>query len=210
MRQALYESLGSYSDPIVRRTRGWLAVLAARKVLPIFQRYCPLEELPAQLIQTSADLIELKVSAIEAADVEDHGYHALGHSLGTDAVSDRYFENAHLAALAAYKSLLETSGLEDPFSNAELHVKGTGSFASLHSFAGPGKSPEEGWISAVDWNDHDWGLTAQGDTAGTAAIAFSCSEDATDCDPVRLQEFWTWWLTEAVALAWKQASDIGD
>jgi hypothetical protein len=52
--------------------------------------------------------------------------------------------------------------------------------------------------------DEDIGyLSAVGDTAGAAAMAWACrSRTELVYDPDRLLGFWTWWTDEALPAAW--------
>lgn len=48
-------------------------------------------------------------------------------------------------------------------------------------------------------------LGSVGDTAATAAFAFSCNEWSSICHNQQLHIFWRWWLTEALPEAWRRA-----
>jgi hypothetical protein len=49
------------------------------------------------------------------------------------------------------------------------------------------------------------------DAAGEAAVAYACGPTSIRCGPERLEEFWTWWLTEAIPKAWQMAaSEVAD
>lgn len=61
-------------------------------------------------------------------------------------------------------------------------------------------------IGGSDWTDKDLAMSA-GDTASAAVMAYSCGLDFSNpfnpnCDPIKVREFWEWWLTEAMQEAW--------
>ncbi|AWT34293.1 hypothetical protein GCM10008956_24630 [Deinococcus arenae] len=168
-------------DLFTRRFQGWLAVLAAQRVLPILMEFTPYEALPFREINACIRLLRRddELQQDEVADIVDHGYHASGTFAGSDLVTDvQYF---HVAAVerAAYKALLEVAGWRNPFDRAV-----------------PPGTPDDQWP-----DDEHWAMLGVGDTAGCAAVAASCSATSFTCDPQRLLAFWTWWLDTA----WPQA-----
>ena len=62
------------------------------------------------------------------------------------------------------------------------------------------------YVPATEWTDEQlarfggWSI----DTAAYGAMVYagSLTDDNADCDPQRLEEFWEWWLTDALPTAW--------
>lgn len=94
------------------------------------------------------------------------------------------------AAEATHSMLYETLG-RDPLDELE------------HSLL---KDDAGRYVPATEWTDEQlarfggWSI----DTAAHAAVAYagSLNDYKADCDPRRLEEFWTWWLTDALPAAW--------
>lgn len=160
-----------------RRFRGWLAVLAAQRALPILMEFTPYEALPFQEIDACIRLLRRNnpPEEDEVAIIMEDGYNATGSFAGEDLVNGG--KHFHVAAveMAACKALLEVTGWPDPFKHAVR----------------PGLPADE-WPS-----DEKLAMSGSGDTAGCAAVAASCSSTSFTCDPERLLAFWTWWLDTA-------------
>lgn len=56
-------------------------------------------------------------------------------------------------------------------------------------------------INSINGNDVRQVLYGR-DSAGEAAVAYACGPFSIRCEPERLEEFWTWWLTEALPKAY--------
>lgn len=161
----------------IRRFRGWLAVLAAQRVLPILMELTPYEALPFREIDACIRLLrgDDELNRDEVAVIMEYGYNATGNFPGSDLVTGE--EHFHVAAAenAACKALLEVAGWPDPFKHAVR--------------------PD---LPADEWpSDEELAMSGSGDTAGCAAVAASCSSTSFTCDSERLLAFWTWWLDTA-------------
>jgi hypothetical protein len=197
-RRQIYDALGPSTDNISQYARGWLAVIAARRVLPIFQQAFPEDTLPQELLDTAIGVLEGKVDDVTADDFQEHGYNASGNAWGYDETEMPW--NADLAGCATYHALKEARG-QEPLCNLDK-------FFSLGIVGWPSgewvtQYPEP--ISAEQFTDEDLCQIDNSDTAACAAVAFACGPGGPWCDPVKLQEFWTWWLTVAIPEAWEKA-----
>ena len=211
VRQHIYRAFGSYTERPIHIERGWLAILAAQKVLPIFVAAHPYYSLPIHLIAAAID--ELGYDRTDATlFAYDHAQHVerlleLAYQVLGNPWLDDY--NGHvdyaadMAATAANKALQEAHGWEDPFAHIHSFYIGTGEkkgFMSLRKEAQP-----QWWEPATNYSEEQWiYLAAVGDTAGAAAIAYAGQSDRT-CDRAKLEEFWTWWLQDAIPEAWRLA-----
>src|SRR5262249_4078930 len=106
--RALYAALAAAPEPALRAVPGWLAVLAARRVLPLFQAMCPDDEMPPRLLEAATGVLEGRVSAERAAELEREGYRASQSAWGYEEGELPW--PVGLAADAAYQALKETLG----------------------------------------------------------------------------------------------------
>jgi hypothetical protein len=209
-RRAIYKTFGDYEVNEVRKARNWLAILTAQKVLPIFTTLVPWEPLPLLLLSAALKIVlrehdeawEWEDEDMESTlRVHDLAYHAFGNTVAWDPFVERFFRNAEYAGFASYKALGEVLGNEDPFE----HI-GHFSRSKDGAYGAFGKRSGEDWIGGEEFADVDMAhLAAVGDTAATAAIGYSCSEDSRECDPKKLREFWEWWLIDAIPLSRRYA-----
>lgn len=181
---------------------GWLAFITARRVLPIFSKTFPPEFFEA-LSDEEIDLIEgspynlLKVTEellLRRVDVETvNSVIAAGYDIQWYYVKDNVPNNAVWAANAAVRALTESSGVE-PLQHVSLYHK---------------RDVNGAWISGENWDDEEL-ANSGGDTVSAAVVAFASDLDYSDpakakCNPTKTQEFWEWWLTEAIPQAWELA-----
>ena len=201
-RQALYAALAGAPEPALHAAPNWLAVLAAQRVLPLFQARCPEDELPPALLATALGVLAGKVDAATAGEMEAQGYRASQNAWGYEEGELPW--PVGLAADAAYHALKEARG-HKPLGPAglkavlrqgtvELQTPEAGEPASTLAAASAEPS-EQAWPGV-----HDEVLCQMdnSDTASLAAVAAASSEFGPTCDPRRLLEFWTWWLQEAL------------
>ncbi|MBI5930157.1 MAG: hypothetical protein HY862_12670 [Chloroflexi bacterium] len=190
-RKGLYPAFGTYNDPNVLKARGWLAVLTAQYVFPILEATpTEIDDLLHSMLKASVGYLNGIVSAEEIASIEDEGYHTLGNWADWD--DPGYSPRADIAARAVYKAAGEVRGKrQDPFEYAKNHTK--------YTLDGP--------ISGDTFSDSDWvSLAGVGDTAGCAALAYAATdENVSSYSHQKLEEFWKWWLLEAIPQAWALA-----
>ncbi len=188
-RRAIYEAFGPKTDPVANRARGWLAVLTAQRVLPIFEQALPGEELPRQLIEMAVGVLQGKFDVSLAVRAAADGHEVAGRLWGYDEAAVPW--NSNLAGNAAHRALAEVAG------QAPLAVDAAPINAAYDQ--------DKQGIPPNLWSDEKLAQVA-GDAASSAAVAFACSADSPSCDPDKLLEFWEWWLTEAIPTAFKMAS----
>jgi Immunity protein Imm5 len=178
LRRAIYYALGAEG----RFTQGWLAILAAERVLPIFEAAAPNEDLPRRLIDLARDVLVGTLGAEEAWETANEAHYEIG------SMGDSLPLNAYFAAVAASRAVIEACG-HDPFD-------GLGGFMRFLDV----DDDEGGGVPAEDWSDIELAEVG-GDTASSAAVAASCGIESPVCDPGKLLDFWTWWLTDAIRRA---------
>ncbi len=193
-RQELYPAFGAYNDPIVLKARGWLAVLTAQHIFPILEvAQTEIDDLLHSMLESSINYLNGMTSDEGIASIEDEGYHTLGNWSDMDDLG--YSPRVDIAAMAVYKAAGEARGKrQDPFEFAKNHTKHT----------------RDGVISGEAFSDSDWvSLAGVGDTAGCAALAYAATnENVSSYDPQKLEEFWKWWLLEAIPKAWELAETL--
>ncbi|MBN1312181.1 MAG: hypothetical protein JXB30_12245 [Anaerolineae bacterium] len=198
-RRQIYDAFKRLVHPPGQRACGWLAVITARRVLPLFQQEYPEDTLPQDLLDAAIGALQGSVDDEAADDLQDEGYHASGNTWGYDEMEITW--NADLAGRAAYHALKEARG-QVPLSNLDrIHTLGEVSFPSGEFSEYP--QP----IRGDQFTDEDLCGIESSDAAAAAAVAFACRPDGPLCDPSKLREFWTWWLTEAVPEAWETAQE---
>lgn len=197
-RRQIYESLKKGSDSYGHQSCKWLAILAAKRVLPIFQKEFPENTLPKELLTNAIGVLEGKKGIESAYNIQDQGYHAAGNTWGHDESEISW--NADMSGRAAYNALKETRG-QTPFSDLDKYFKLGEVVIPSGNIVTEYPKP----ISATEYTDEDLCQIEPSDTASCAAVAFSCRPDGPYCDPAKLLEFWTWWLSEGIPEAWKLA-----
>ncbi|WP_168733519.1 hypothetical protein [Deinococcus sp. Arct2-2] len=199
LRRAFYADLGSEAGG--RRVKGWLAILSAQRVLPLVLSATPWEPQPLQDLDAAVRFLRGWTYPIH----DEPGFTPERVSLasydsgegGYDFFTDESRADVLRAAVAAGKALLEASSDRDPFGGASnIHQHGESlTFSSV-------KQADED----IEGDDEMFSvLIAVGDAAGAAAVASACGPETSSCDPERLAAFWTWWLDDALPLAFKLA-----
>jgi hypothetical protein len=196
-RRQIYDALLRSTDFAVQQAQGWLAVLAARRVLPLFERVFPDDSLPRDILDTAVGVLQGSVDDARAVEIEDEGYNASGNAWGYDELEEITWPAA-LAADASYHALKEARGFQPLNHLDRYHTVGTVT-SPLQDDAVFSLEPEP--TRGYTWPDEEVCTVADADTAAAAAVASSCREDGPVCDPEKLQAFWTWWLVEAIPMA---------
>lgn len=235
-RREIYVVFGPKDDQITQKARGWLGVLAAQRVLPLFYEIYPNDELPQEILDTALGVLQGHVDEERAYDVTDHAYHASGNYWGyeRDITID-----VHMAATASYHALKEARGfeplthlqnysslgavtmpdnwavlMEDPFRTEVARLTTEPDMTQEKMEAELQKLMYEHGIQFAQvpepvtgdkWDDEDVGDVVDGDAAAAAAVAMAYNTPNKELDPQKFQEFWIWWLTEAIPMAWEAA-----
>ncbi len=197
-RSQIYDALGPLAEDAGRRARGWLAVSAARRVLPTFEAAFPDDALPRQLLDMAVSVLQGRADEAAADELQEWGYNASGNAWGYDEAEVPW--NADLAGSAAYHALKEARG-QPPLQYLDkvfaVGVVGWPSGRQIEDYPTP--------QPATEFTDEDLCQLDDSDTAAVAAVAFACEAGGPFCDPDKLREFWTWWLAEALPEAWAMA-----
>ena len=196
-RLAIYRALHEAAEPnVALHIRGWLAILAARRVLPRWQAAVPLypdkvaapgapdpNRLAEHYLALAAGVIGGTVPTGQASQEDADHWYVVGN-IETEIFEWREDADAALFAAfyaldAAYKALHEALGHE---------LLGT----------------LRGWEAHTD----DSLPRFAADAAASAVLAASGGGDdprVAPLDPDQRQAFWEWWLTEAIPAAWRAA-----
>lgn len=166
----------------------WLALITAKKVLPIFTSTIPDDPLPQNLVYAAHQIMTQVISS-ESESISgllDDGY----HGTGIDCVLWRSVTayNAEYAGHAAYCSLGEAMGYPSLLQKTEEYARVDAEITRT--------TPEK--ITDLDIAHID----AYGDTAGAAAIAASSQKKHLRLNRKKLRAFWKWWAEIAIPEAW--------
>lgn len=209
-RDAIYKLLGSRDNRFSNQVRGWIGIISARYVLPIIlaktsQRDSKTNKLlPEYVLETAEKTIrdDISMESEEYIAAKDRAAYYSEYAWKED---ERLFSpNANYAGSAIYCALLQVDGnipINFP-SNYE-----TKDYKRLSDFK---------HISLRDLTDSDI-IDSYGspnvDSAFFAVKAYALANNNPELpivlhkfDPAKCQEFWQWWLTEAIPAAWEQAS----
>ncbi|WP_288479987.1 Imm5 family immunity protein [uncultured Deinococcus sp.] len=194
-RRAFYEALGDQTA--ARQLRGWLAILSAQRALPVALIRTPWDPQPLQNLDAAIRYVKGQDYPLPgrgglSADVMlDASYDAV--SEGYDLLMDHYHADGSRACAATYKALLEATGHLNRFEYVHRY-----SFEGGTTVFSGGLRLGDDQITATD---EDWSVLTEGDAAGAAAVALSCTSESSTCDPQKLRAFWMWWLDEALPRA---------
>ncbi len=177
-RLSLYHFLNPKDPSVPRFARGWLGILTARRVLPIWHAYCPSwtdqNQIPERLLDIARNSLRGEMDLKKAwREANDLWY--VSANLGEPIVQrNRDVPNkAFYACDTALKALHEALNIEFLEKASEI-------------------------AHASDPYLQDW----ERDSAASAMLAESGGADAGPLDITKRQEFWKWWLTQAVPMAW--------
>lgn len=172
-----------------------LTILTAEHVLPIFETSFPEDNLPALLLKTAKEISAGKLSKDDPKVVEilDDGYLSTGIDNMTWRKKINY--SAEYVGHTCYKALVE---VENGYSLLEC-IESAPRQYNRNFLTHIEKSGQ-------DFFDKDFAhLAAFGDTAGSAAVAFSCEIDKFEIEPQIMRIFWDWWGNEAVRSVLKKS-----
>jgi hypothetical protein len=202
-RQVIYEALGPPDDPATNRTRGWLGVVIARFVLPVWETIAT--DLAIELRSRygyddqGIQWLDLSAPARALAIIEDL---VKGRQLDAESrvfLHERfyYWQNIGLQKWFPDKAWWPVSAIY------WAQPDKTGYFGGGEDWDTPSFSADD--------SDEDRYLSPV-DLAGLGVRAYASIYDSTRdrahefrLDAQRSQEFWEWWLQEAVPRAWALA-----
>ena len=203
IRREMYRQFrGTVGEKQGQLIHGWLSVISAEYVLPIFTSTFAKDPLPKQLIKYARRILEGQVSTeSKRLDIlEDQGYMGTGIDM-LDLRGDIVAYNAEYAGEAAYKSLMEAR-------RSCMLLEGVETLRRDYDggliMGGGSTSPEFDHLEhGSTFTDEDIAhLAAFSDAASSAAIAFSCEVERFALRQAQLQLFWQWWVNEALPEAW--------
>jgi hypothetical protein len=202
------------------RVQGWLAIQTAERVLPIFEQGSfrlddipeDVPELPTMLIAMAKGVMRGTLTS-KGAERGMHAADTFPHMLQESEYDLEGFPvNAILAGSTSASALSEVLGwyrfdlMGDYYENRWLQPPEGAEHAGYEAHYA--EDEDEGPIRAEsDVPTDDRLVRTGGDAAAEAAVAYACGPLSTRCEPERLEEFWTWWLTEALPKAWEMARD---
>ena len=193
IRYSLYEIMAERYGEKGRLAHGWLAISAAKKVLPIFLNHFDHDLLPGRLLTIAEGLIkgEKNIEEDELDQLEDEGY--FGTGLDCMAWRGTIAYNAEYAGLACYKAFLEVRAKHYFLDRTESLIRGKEVTAWYL----------EGKVKPEAVTDKELAhFSTYSDTAASAAMAFASEVNEYRLDSHRLSNFWEWWSTQAVRDAW--------
>jgi len=195
------EALGAKAG---QSLHGWLALLAARRVLPIFEAFevnsplpqlylepgYPHEHMPKALLALAESILrgEVDGNTPELTSFLGKLHYVVGNDWGLR--EDGVPSNAHYAGVAAFSALMEARGMD--LLNQLNHLTMFQSQDNWNSIAGNTMTDDLFVSSAV------------ADTAAEAVMAESKDEHG-KLDSDRLYAFWSWWLLGAIPEAYNTA-----
>ena len=163
--------------PIWHKVRGWLAILSAKRVLPIWYKSMQNNE-PTLWINLGEDILKgiVKIENLDE-NIWDRFYHSFV------GLNDEILLDVLYAGVASREALNMVIGLK-PFSTYIL----TNNITDENISAGNGD-----------------GASAAIKAYSTIYNYEDKSKIKTHFDPQKKLEFWEWWLTEAIPKAWELA-----
>jgi len=218
-RQALWAAFKAADEVIGQKAKGWCAVLAARRVLPIYEQadilYLEWRSDPRTWLDLAEQVLRDQTDITEANVRSSNIHYEVGNM--NEMLYEDGLQNMSVgcALQAAHLALSESVGTD--------HLARLGSFVSI----------TDGKATAVETTDEAMAVRGfAGDTLPSAAYAYAIDYtpidpekfaglglvvigdwDETDFNHVlgnsvnrpRLLEFWEWWLTEVIPAAWNAA-----
>jgi Immunity protein Imm5 len=203
IRRQLYRLFQEEDRRAGQRAHGWLAVIAAEHVLPLFTTTFPQDRLPIRLVRYAKRVLTGSIASTSwrMEILEDQGYMGTGIDM-LDLRNGTIAYQAEYAGSAAYKALMEARGTHDLLDHVETLRRHNGYMV----MGGGSQKPEyDHYEHGSSFTDEDIAhLAAFSDTASAAAIAYSCEQQQLQIQAERLQGYWEWWVQHALPEAWSR------
>ncbi len=191
-RRELLQAFGAEHQhpPVVNRFRGWLGILTARYVLPIWHAALPIwTEIPQDLpdhnllpdrLITLAEAVVAGTANLQAAwqEVNDQWY-VVGN------IGDEFTAHRDDVPMAAYYAC-------DAALRALYEALNTDFLGQI-----PGQADYTDETLPDEWRD----------SASLAVVAYAGGGEAEPVDVLKRRLFWEWWLQEAIPSVWKRAAE---
>jgi len=176
--------------PVVNRFRGWLGILTARYVLPIWHAALPIwTEIPQDLpddnllpdrLITLAEVVVAGTADLQAAWLEvNEQWYVVGN------IGDSFTAHRDDVPLATYYAC-------DAALRALYEALNTDFLGQI-----PGQADYTDETLPDEWRD----------SASSAVVAYAGDGEAEAVDVLKRRLFWEWWLQEALPTAWKRAAE---
>jgi hypothetical protein len=210
-RLPIYQAMKKLDAQIGAKVHGWLAVLAAQKVLPIWEKENPFDNFAKSKIELAIDLLAGKLTLEELEEHHQLTLMFLGGGLGQSGWD--YSDEANYAYIAPDLALSEVMGdflykrvlystpeiverqIEEGFPD-EMMSQIDIDTASAAVCAYSGVSFDWDSLSKMGFNANDHSAEILEYVADTFHPNF---------DPANREDFWNWWLHEAIPQAYELA-----
>jgi hypothetical protein len=204
-RRMLYRMFRETDARVGPTAHGWLAVIAAEHVAPMFTTTFPDDRLPLRLLRYATRVLtgSLAPTSWRLDILQDQGYMGTGIDM-IDLRDGVVAYHAEYAGDAAYKALMEARGTHDLLDHVETLRRRNG---TMVMGGGTTDAAFDSYEHGATFTDLDIAhLAAYSDTASAAAIAAACEAEREHIHPDRLRAYWEWWGGTAVPEAWRRAS----
>jgi hypothetical protein len=204
-RDHIYKLLGN-------RVRGWLSVISVKRVSNILENQLHYPEalldqltLPSQALDIATQVLAGNIDVNDKIfrTAKNRLYHSSGNSWGNNNLP----WSSYLVGIAVYVMLLDVEGF-DFFRLLRCDSENPGYYQSKK-----GKVRRVCLDQTLTDDDIPEPLVGTADPSSYAAKAYAFTrlhetdlEIIPEYDNQKRREFWVWWLTEAIPLAWGQAN----
>jgi hypothetical protein len=176
----IHPAFGWPIDPGANRARAMVAILTAEHVLPIWKACFPAESTPDRLLALAREMTAGQVNIEQAYEFADHALFMIGSAVDNmDLDVGAYSFRADFAGKAAYYAL-------------QYLIQ---QYCFTHKIPLHGYRDLETDDLIAPWCEVM--ITALKAYAGIGADDYG--DWSGSYDPEKSQEFWRWWLTEAIA-----------
>lgn len=193
----------------------WLAVLTARRVLPLYAAYMTVTKRKFLYydIRRPQKSIEMAEGVLLESVASEDGYNQANAAYEQDdfeyvdwRVSQTVPFKVYMASWSASIALLEASKTNlDQFSILPNLAYAAGGFFHGTRVDDEFERQYPDGVSGENMSDILWARSCHCDTAAMASTAWASDEASMEIDPTKLLEFWEWWFLDAVQQAWRQA-----
>jgi hypothetical protein len=231
-RVPIYRATEILEQPILWKFRAWLAILTARKVLPVWEEELPGDDLAQRILEVSEGMLAGKLTNLETQYERGSLQRAVGNS-------EQFIESdrARAALLAAYSALKAVLGyspfeklsrkqIEHGFPDEKVaDIWGDTAGLAVLAYSGFAYKSEafseetyvynRGKIDIIPKNKPQALLLGPASflkkvfvrekKEGTGYFHRSGLNLNKDFEPELRKEFWEWWLFEAIPKAWDLA-----
>jgi hypothetical protein len=204
-RLPIYKAVQEKAPDVEYKFYGWLALITAEKVLPIWEELVPDDEEPILMLKIAKQLLLGQAKLEDFAEEFDDFYYAVGAFLCDEQIPFpvRAALNACYTALEANLPIrpfqqFSAYQIEQGFADERIH----GSWLDAASDAVLAYSGQAYDLTTIS----DYNLLLKSSELGTILASITPPE----FKPEKRREFWEWWLNEALPEAWLEANATRD